>query len=109
MPRGENPNSRKNLKQFNTLSMKERKELSRAGGRASGESKRFYKSFREINEETTTEAEKRKMLEKLKKKAIAGDLRAFEIYRDTIGEKPSNEIQTVCVPVFIQGEENLLE
>ena len=92
MPRGDNPNSRKNLIRNADLSPKERSERAKKAGIASGVARGSLKSFRELDAETTTPEERQQMLDALKLKAKRGNLRAFEIYRDTIGEKPENKV-----------------
>ena len=61
------------------------------GGKASGEARRKLKSFRELDTEFTTDEERREMLETLKLKARRGNLKAFEIYRDTMGMNPKDQ------------------
>ena len=100
MPRGENPNSRKNLKQFskdekpkkNKRSVSEARESGKRGGIKSGVVRASLKTFREMSVEDSQE-EKEKMWQMVKKLAMSGDLKAFEIYRDTIGEKPRDEVK----------------
>lgn len=73
----------------------EAKRLGTAGGKKSGESRREKKKLRELLEillqrpaeggnGTNAEA----MTVALFNKALAGDTKAFELIRDTIGEKP---------------------
>lgn len=88
MPRGENPKSRANLK---VLSPKEAREQGKKGGKASVEAKRKLKSFRELDAEHTTDEERLMMLEALKVKAKHGNLKAFELYRDTMGMNPKDQ------------------
>lgn len=47
----------------------------------------LLKSFKEIDAETTTTKERKAMLEAVKLLAMKGNLRAFEVYRDTVGQK----------------------
>lgn len=100
MPRGENPNSRKNLKQFskdekpkkNKRSVSEARESGKKGGIKSGAVRASLKTFREMSVEDSQE-EKEKMWQMVKKLAMSGDLKAFEIYCDMIGEKPGSRIE----------------
>lgn len=81
-------------------SVEEAREKGRAGGKASAESRKEKKLLREgllfaLDQpakgkpgQTNREA----IIAGLIKKAISGDVRAFETIRDTIGEKPANEI-----------------
>ena len=59
-------------------SREEATEKGRAGGKKSGRLRALLKSFKEIDAETTTTKER---------KAMKGNLRAFEVYRDTVGQK----------------------
>ncbi len=93
MPRRMNPNSLKNLRSTNTMSGEEHLRMSSKGGRNAKEARRILKSFREIDAETTSYEEREEMLNVVKLKAKKGNLRAFEIYRDTVGEKPGNKIE----------------
>ena len=110
MPRGENPKSRANLIKNSERTPKELREIATKGGKRSGEVRRLEKSFKEIDQETTTEEEKRKMWESLKKAAMQGNLKAFEIYRDTIGEKPTTTANVnLTKPVIVNPFANLTE
>lgn len=90
MPRGSNPNSRANLRKYG--SEKEPREEGRKGGLKSGETRKLLKSFKELDDEYTTSAERKKMLDALKRRAEAGNLKAFEVYRDTVGLKPVDKV-----------------
>lgn len=94
MPRGDNPNSRANLTR---KSSEEARKLGAKGGKASGEARRALKTFKELDDEFTTDLERKKMLEMLKKRAIQGNLKALEIYRDTMGMKPIDKINVAQV------------
>ncbi len=91
MPRGMNPKSRANLVSNSDRTPKERQERAIKMGKASGEARRKLKSFRELDAEHTTDEERLMMLEALKVKAKHGNLRAFEIYRDTMGMNPKDQ------------------
>lgn len=90
MPRGDNPNSRANLTR---KSSEEARKLGAKGGKKSGEVRRQLKTFKELDDEFTTDAERKKMLAMLKKRAEQGNLKAFELYRDTMGMKPIDKIK----------------
>jgi len=92
MPRGDNPNSRANLIKNSDLTPKQRREKASMMGKRSGEVKRALKTFKELDDEFTTDAERKKMLAMLKKRAEQGNLKAFELYRDTMGMKPIDKI-----------------
>ena len=77
----------------------------RAGGIASGEARRRKKELRECLEELlereySTEtgvkvAGAELVSTRLFKKAADGDVRAFEVLRDTVGQKPVERVETV--------------
>ncbi len=90
MPRGMNPNSQANLKKPEDFTPKELRERAKKGAEASAKARRRLKSFRELDDEQTTDDERIEMLDALKLKAKRGNLRAFEIYRDTMGMKPKD-------------------
>lgn len=92
MPRGDNPKSRANLKPQSARTKKEQREIATMGGKASGEARRALRDFKELDDAFTTEDERKKMLDMLKKRAQQGNLRAFEIYRDTVGLKPVDKV-----------------
>lgn len=69
----------------------EQAKIAQMGGKASGEVRRQLKTFRELDTEHTTEEERLKMLAAVKLKAVHGNLKAFEIYRDTMGMNPRDQ------------------
>ena len=79
----------KNLKPQNTRTKEEQKEIARKGGIASGKARRERKTFKEelllLLESGDNQS---KVSVALLKKAMKGDTKAFEVIRDTIGEKP---------------------
>ena len=99
MPRGDNPNSRANLKPFkkekdiknDKNAVKAQRKIQKKGAQAANEAISVKKTFREMGEADSQE-EKEKMWQMLKKRTMQGNLKAFEIYRDTIGEKPNDEV-----------------
>lgn len=81
----------KNLKPARTKS--EARALGAAGGKKSGEARRKKKTMRELLEiamelpsgdKTTAEAITAALLDK----ALSGDVKAYEVVRDTLGESP---------------------
>ena len=88
-----------NLIPMNERSEKEVRELGKKGGIKSGEVRRERKAFKEallLALETMTEEGKTiqdKGIESLMKKYIDGDLQAFTIVRDTVGEKPTDKVE----------------
>ncbi|HCI73382.1 MAG TPA: hypothetical protein DHV42_02440 [Lachnospiraceae bacterium] len=85
MPRGDNPNSRKNLKR---LSPKEARENGKKGGVASAETRAVYKSLNADLRERCTPERIGKINERLLSMAEHGNLKAYELIRDGLGEKP---------------------
>lgn len=111
---GTNPNSKNNLKPINeNVSHEGKVEAGRKGGIASGESRRRKKEMREmiqdifeigikkgkvVDEINSLEDAKGKNLTVGQalilaqvKKAMAGDTKAMEFLRDTMGQKPTNK------------------
>ena len=79
----------KNLRPQNTRSKAEQRAISAMGGRASGEARRRRKTLREellllLDDGNTREAVSAALIRSAKK----GSVKAFEVLRDTIGERP---------------------
>lgn len=97
MPRGDNPNSRKNLERFGIE--KEARENGIKGGKASVESRRRRKTLKEtllllLEDETVQDDIALALIREARKGNNAGSVtKAFEVIRDTIGEKPVDKIQ----------------
>lgn len=98
MPRGDNPKSRANLIK---LTSEEARKRGSAGGKKSAEVRRVLKTFKELDDELTTDDERKKMLAALKKRAEQGNLKAFELYRDTMGMKPTDKIEHTAPDIVI--------
>lgn len=95
MPRGDNPNSRKNL--IHPTSEQAR-ENGRKGAQKSLETKRQRKTLREellalLEDGDTQEKVSLALLEQAKK----GNTKAFEVIRDTIGEKPVDKVSVATI------------
>ena len=72
----------------------EAKKRGRAGGIKSGKVRAERKTLKEeLLLLLSTDNNQNKMSVTLLKRAIAGDTKAFEIIRDTIGEKPTDKVQ----------------
>lgn len=92
-----------NLNPFGTLTEDEQREISSKGGKASGEARRKKKLLRECLEillekeitdkkgETMSGAEA--LSTKLFAEAMKGNVKAFEVLRDTAGQKPVEKVQ----------------
>lgn len=110
-----------NLRPRTTLSKEEAKEMGRKGGKASAKKRQQNKTFKEIiskflDGQVSDERLKQQMIEfgfadkevsnkscavfALWREAIKGNTKAFELLRDTIGEKPIEQIQNINPPVI---------
>lgn len=81
-----------NLKKNSERTPEERKELAKKAGIASGKKRAARKSLKEellllLNSGNTQEKISLALIEK----ALQGDIKAFEVIRDTVGEKPANK------------------
>ena len=85
MPRGDNPNSRANLRR---LSPKEARKNGKKGGIASAETRAAFKSLNADLREQATPDRIAKINNRLLTMAEHGNLRAYELIRDGLGEKP---------------------
>lgn len=93
MARGQNPNSRKNLIVNSERTPKQRKAQAIKAGKASGEVREIKKSFRELLKEQLTEKDIRQINERLIAMAKHGNLKAYELIRDMLGEKPADKLE----------------
>lgn len=105
-----NPNGNpQNLRPFNKMDEETKKKIQSKGGKASGESKRARKTFKEELLLLLENGDNQKKISvSLMKKALSGDIKAFEVIRDTIGEKPTDkqEVKVVNTDWFIDEEDN---
>ena len=90
-------------KGFQDLTAEKQREIARQGGKASGEARRKKRDLRlalemllekDFNDKkgnsfTGTEG----ITQKLFEKAMKGDIKAFETIRDTVGQKPVEQIK----------------
>lgn len=97
MPRGENPNSRANLKPQSTRTKKEQREIAKKGGKASGEARRSYATLTQTLKEKCTPEVMEQLTDMLIKRAKQGNLKAYELLRDQVGEKPVDKINVTTV------------
>lgn len=85
----------KNLVSLAERTTSEQREIAKAGGVASGEARRKRKSLREELELLLENGDTQESVAvALIEKAIKGDVKAFEVLRDTIGEKPVDKVET---------------
>lgn len=104
MPKGSNPNSRKNLEKAKRFTVETASAMGRKGAIASNKAQARAKTFAEElkalleMELTNSNGEKvttRKAISTaIIKKAISGDRAAFAEIRDTVGEKPIEQVET---------------
>lgn len=104
MPKGDNPNSRKNLI---PITSKTARELGRRGAEVSNavqkRAKTFAEELRILLEAEITNGKGEKVTTRkaistaLVKKAIQGDKGAYEQIRDTVGEKPTEKVEQVVI------------
>lgn len=107
-PKAVNPH----LQDLRDLPLEKRKEVAVSGGKASGEARRQKATFKDVVSDLLELDTPKKVAKRIKKafpnvsdkdisnraalvysliaKGLNGDTRAFEIIRDTIGEKPVN-------------------
>lgn len=83
-----------NLKPFDTLTEEQQREICSKGGKKSAEVKKERKKLKEELLLLLSENDNnRKMSLAILQRAMNGDTKAFEVIRDTIGEKPKEEIE----------------
>ena len=83
----------------------ELREMARNGGLASGEARRKRKTLKEelllmLSEGETQQSVTLALIEK----AMSGDTKAFEVIRDTIGEKPVDKVMIADVEPSVVAE-----
>lgn len=83
MAKGDNPNSRKNLKPLNTRTKKEQREIATMGGKASGESRRAFATFKECFKHEMTDEQMKLAYKKLWDLFLKdGKIEAFDRLKD---------------------------
>lgn len=98
-----------NLKPLSQRTKSEQRKIQSQGGKASGEARRARKTLREELLSLLSEDIKDKngksvntqvaMSSSLIKEALKGNTKAFELVRDTIGEKPVDKVEQVNLDV----------
>ena len=83
----------------------EKRAIASAGGKASGEARRKRKTLKEellllLSEGETQQSVTLALIEK----ARSGDTKAFEVIRDTIGEKPVDKVMIADVEPSVIAE-----
>jgi hypothetical protein len=102
-----------NLKPNTERTPKERSELARKAGKASGKARRQRKEFRELLELALSQPNVDNpevdnwtvATAALLQKAMGGDVRAWEVMRDTLGQKPVEETRVLDSNITITIEE----
>lgn len=102
-----------NLKPNTERTPKERSELARKAGKASGKARRQRKEFRELLELALSQPNTDNpdvdnwtvATAALLQKAMSGDVRAWEVMRDTLGQKPVEETRVLDSNITITIEE----
>jgi TRAP-type C4-dicarboxylate transport system substrate-binding protein len=108
-----------NLKPFDQLTESEQRAIRSKGGKASGEARRARKTLREellallsqeIKDENGNSVNTQvAMSTSLIKEAIDGNTKAFELVRDTIGEKPVDKVEQVNIDMEYKDSVNYVE
>lgn len=101
MPKGSNPNSRANLK---VLTSEQAREYGSRGGKKSAEvqakARTFAEELKALLEVELTDSRGDKVTTRkaistaLIKKALSGDRAAYAEIRDTVGERPVEQVET---------------
>lgn len=104
MPRGDNPNSRANLK---TRSSKEARKNGKKGGKASGESRRALGTWKSAYNRTLTDEDLDAILAKVKEMARRGNLNALDRLLKISGEDVSeNTADNDQIRAFLDALKN---
>lgn len=102
-----------NLKPFNERTESEKREITTKGGKASGEARRRKRDIRAAMEALLEKNYKTSMGElsgaeaislKQMEKALKGDPKAFELVRDSAGQKPIEKVMVAEVEQDIIDE-----
>ena len=87
-----------NLKPVTKRSKEEAREISKKGGIRSGKVRRERKKLKEELLLLLSEGDNnRRMSLAIFERALNGDTKAFEVIRDTIGEKPKEQIENTNI------------
>lgn len=102
-----------NLRPLNTRTKEERTELAKKAGKASGKARRRKKELKELLELALSQPHESgednymAITVALIDKALQGDTKAFEVIRDTIGQKPKDniDVNTGQININILGDD----
>lgn len=107
-----------NLKPLSQRTKSEQRKIQSQGGKASGEARRARKTLKEellalLSQDIKTEDGKVNtqvaMSTSIIKEALGGNTKAFEIIRDTIGEKPVDKVEQVNIDMEYKDSVNYVE
>lgn len=96
-----------NLKPFSEMPESKKRDIQSKGGKASAKARRKRKEFKEAIKVALTVVmdDNRTVqeigIEALLDKFMKGDLKAFELVRDTIGEKPTDKVENLNKNIVI--------
>ena len=94
----------KNLIPFNELTESQQREIASKGGKASAEAKRKRKTLKEeLLLMLEDEEVQKSVVVALIQEAQNGNVKAFGMLRDTIGEAPVEKVQTTQTVVDLSG------
>jgi hypothetical protein len=94
-----------NVQNLRVPSSEEAREIGRRGGIASGEARQKRKALKEELLLLLAEGDTQKSVTlALIEKAMSGDTKAFEVIRDTIGEKPVDKVMIADVEPSVIAE-----
>ena len=102
---GEEMANNENLVSLADRTTSEKRAIASAGGKASGEARRKRKTLKEelllmLADGDTQQSVTLALIEK----AMSGDTKAFEVIRDTIGEKPVDKVMIADVEPSVIAE-----
>ncbi|HIQ91013.1 MAG TPA: hypothetical protein IAB27_05265 [Candidatus Coprosoma intestinipullorum] len=89
-----------NTQNLKILTSEEARKYGRKGGIASGKARAMRKTFREAINDNLDDKTLEAMIKAMIKETKKGNTRAFELLRDTVGEKPIEQIQNINPPVI---------
>lgn len=92
-------------KGFDTRTTEERRKIAREGGIASGKARRERKLIKDRILERMGESDWDTMIDNLIERAT-DDTKSFEVLRDTIGEKPKEQISVDTPTKFVITRKN---
>lgn len=86
-----------NIENLKPLSTEKAREIGKKGGKKSGEVRRERKAFKEalilaLETKKDNKTIQEIGIDSLMQKYMTGDLEAFKVVRDTIGEKPTDKV-----------------